>query len=181
MERTYIIPLRRGWLKVPIYKRAKKAVNMTRAFLQKHMKVENVKLGRHLNMALWARGRRSPPHKIEVSVELIKDKEGDYAYAEMVGVQKEALKIVVEEKKKGIASKLEGLTRSKPKVEKKESPNPKAQKQKEEEKKEKEKVLREKPLEKELAKEADEKHVNKENQEKAREDRIVNRDMKEQN
>ena len=50
MERTYIIPLRKEWLKVPIYKRTKKAVKATKEFLQKHMKVETVKLGRHLNM-----------------------------------------------------------------------------------------------------------------------------------
>src|SRR3989344_306800 len=92
MERTYIIPLRKEWQKAPMYKRTKKATAATKAFLVKHMKIANVKLGRHLNMKLWSQGYRHPPHKVEVSVELIKDKEGDYVYAELVGVKKETLK-----------------------------------------------------------------------------------------
>ncbi len=110
MERTYIIPLRKEYQKAPVYKRTKKAVKATKEFLQKHMKVENIKLGRQLNMLLWAKGYRHPPHKVEVSVELVKDKEGDYAYAELVGVQKETLKKAVkEEKKTGLAGKIEEL------------------------------------------------------------------------
>ena len=110
MERTYIIPLRKEFQKAPVYKQTKKAVKATKEFLQKHMKVENIKLGRHLNMRLWAKGYRHPPHKVEVSVELVKDKEGDYAYAELVGVQKEVLKKAVkEEKKTGLAGKIEEL------------------------------------------------------------------------
>src|SRR3989344_2511326 len=83
MERTYIIPLRKEWQKAPMYKRTKKATAATKAFLVKHMKIANVKLGRHLNMKLWSQGYRHPPHKVEVSVELIKDKEGDYVQAEL--------------------------------------------------------------------------------------------------
>lgn len=109
MERTYIIPLRKEWQKAPIYKRTKKAAAATKAFLQKHMKTANVKLGRHLNMKLWSQGYRHPPHKVEVSVEIVKDKDGDYAYAELVGVKKETLKKTKEEKKTGIAGKLEEL------------------------------------------------------------------------
>ena len=79
MERNYVIPLRRAFQKVPTYRKAEKAVSATKKFLIKHMKVENVKLGRHLNMELWKNGPRNPPHKVEVNVELIKDKEdGDY-------------------------------------------------------------------------------------------------------
>lgn len=110
MERTYIIPLRKEYQKAPVYKRTKKAVKATKEFLQKHMKVENIKLGRQLNMLLWAKGYRHPPHKVEVSVELVKDKEGDYAYAELTGVEREVLKKAVkEEKKTGIAGKIEEL------------------------------------------------------------------------
>src|SRR3989344_1776946 len=74
MERTYIIPLRKEWLKVPIHKRTKKAVTATKQFLVKHMKVKNIKLGRHLNMKIFEQGYRHPPHKVEVSAELIKEK-----------------------------------------------------------------------------------------------------------
>lgn len=109
MERTYIIPLRKEYQKAPLYKRTKKAVAATKAFLQKHMKTANVRLGRHLNMKLWAQGYRHPPHKVEVSVEVVKDKEGDYVYAELVGVKKETLKKEKVEKKTGIAGKLDEL------------------------------------------------------------------------
>ena len=37
LERTYNVPLRKEWLKVPKYKRAKKAVTALRQFLVKHM------------------------------------------------------------------------------------------------------------------------------------------------
>ncbi len=136
MERTYIIPLRKEWLKVPIYARTKKAVKATKEFLQKHMKVKNIKLGRHLNMKLFKEGYRHPPHKIEVSAELIKDKAGDYVYAELVGIKKEVLKKEKIVKKEGLAGKIEELT-SKP------------QEHKAEEKKEEEKILREEILKKE--------------------------------
>src|SRR3989344_4558909 len=39
LEREYIIPLRRTWLKVPEYKRGKKAVKAIKLFLVRHMKV----------------------------------------------------------------------------------------------------------------------------------------------
>ena len=47
--RTYTVPLRKEWLKVPKYKRAKKAVTALKQFLVKHMKSENVKLGKYVN------------------------------------------------------------------------------------------------------------------------------------
>jgi ribosomal protein L31E len=175
MERTYIIPLRKEWLKVPIYKRTKKAVNTTRAFLKKHMKNQNVKLGRHLNMKLWSRGNRNPPHKVEVNVEVMKDSEGDYVYAELVGMQKEQLKFEKVVKKTGLAGKLEELTGSKDK------PNPKAEEQKVKEEVVKEKVLKEEPLDKEKAKKVpDKKAETKKEVETERKENLVNKDNKQQ-
>ncbi|MDP3919089.1 MAG: 50S ribosomal protein L31e [Nanoarchaeota archaeon] len=171
MERTYIIPLRKEFAKVPVHKRTKKAVKATKEFLMKHMKIDNVKLGRHLNMKLWARGYKNPPHKIEVHVEIIKDKDGDYAYAELVGVEKEVLKFEKVEKKEGIAGKLEALTGKK---------ETKVEDHKIAEEKVKDKVLKEKAPEVEKAKEIlSEKHESKENLEKEREQRNVTRDKKE--
>jgi len=90
LERIYVIPLRRGWLKAPQHRRAKKAVRLVKEFLAKHMKVENrnlsrVKLDLWLNRALWSRGIKSPPHKI--TVKAIKDSNGD-VYVEFVGLPK---------------------------------------------------------------------------------------------
>lgn len=102
MERTYIIPLRKEMAKVPKYKHTSKAVKTVRKFLQRHMKNENVKLGRHLNMKLHERGRKNTPHKIEVRTWTekvkLKDKEMEIVRAEWINAPKE--EIVVEEKTK---------------------------------------------------------------------------------
>ena len=72
-ERTYTIPLRRVW-GPPRGKRTPRAVRLLRAFVKRHMKVENVEISNEVNEELWARGIRKPPRKI--TVRLVKDKEG---------------------------------------------------------------------------------------------------------
>ena len=129
MERLYNIPLRREWLKAPRYQRTKKAVRATKAFLRRHMKTMDVRLGRQLNMTLWAQGYRHPPHLVKVSAEVVKSDGVEFVYAELAGVPKEPLKKAKVEKKAGLVGKLEELTKGEAK--------------KEEEKKEEEKVLRE--------------------------------------
>ena len=172
MEKTFIIPLRKEYQKAPMYKRTKRAVSATKIFLQKHMKTDNIKLGRHLNMKLWKDGYKNPPHKVEVSVELIKDPEGDYVYAELVGITKEPLKPIIEEKKTTLASKLEGITGTK------KEDKSKADIQKEEEKKEAEKVIKEVPLKDSKDKVATGVDTKKEELEQARQETLVKRDMK---
>jgi ribosomal protein L31E len=90
-ERTYIIPLRREWLKSVKYKRAKKAVRAIKDFLQQHMKTDaaNIKLGTHLNIELWKHGIRNPPSRIKVNV--TKDDKG-MVRAELFGIKVEAKK-----------------------------------------------------------------------------------------
>jgi ribosomal protein L31E len=134
MDRIYTIPLRKEWLKAPVHRRTKKSVKAVKEFLVKHMKIKDIKLGRHLNMALWTQGYRHPISKVEVSAEIVKDKDGDYVYAELVGVQKEVLKKEKVEKKTGLAGKIEELT----------SKDNKKMDEKSEEKKEEEKILKEK-------------------------------------
>ena len=70
-EREYIVPLRKGWLKVPKYKRATKAVKTLKQFMAKHMKVydrdlKKVKIDIILNNEIRFRGMKSPPSKIKV-------------------------------------------------------------------------------------------------------------------
>ena len=105
MERTYTIPLRKEMAKVPKYKHTSKAVKTVRKFLQRHMKNENVKLGRHLNMELHKNGRKNTPPRIQVRTWTekvkIKDKEIEIVKADWINAPKEEM--VVEEKtKKGI-------------------------------------------------------------------------------
>ena len=72
-ERTYTIPLRKVW-GPPRGKRTPRAARLLRAFVKRHMKVENVEISNEVNEELWARGIRKPPR--EITVRLVKDKEG---------------------------------------------------------------------------------------------------------
>ena len=102
LERTYIIPMRKNFIRRAKYKRAKRAVNIVREFLEKHMKSSDVKLGQMINRELWKRGIKNPPGKIKVVA--IKDDKGTVK-AELFG-HKYIEKIKVEKVEK---SKLEQL------------------------------------------------------------------------
>lgn len=87
IEREYVIPLRRGFLKVACYKKAKRAVHDIKEFLAKHMKVADrdlslVKIDRYLNNEIWFRGIKNPMHKIKVKA----IKRGGIVYAELAEV-----------------------------------------------------------------------------------------------
>ena len=98
LKRTYNIPLRKEFLKTARRRRTKKAVIAVKEFLRKHMKSEDVKLGKYLNLKLWEHGMKNPPHHIKV--EAVKD-DKDIVRAELVGAPKE------KELKKPEASKKE--------------------------------------------------------------------------
>lgn len=70
-EQIYIIPLRKEFLKVPKYKRAKKATTALRQYLRKHVKKEKILLSKALNEYIWKHGIKNPPAKVKVSVETI--------------------------------------------------------------------------------------------------------------
>ncbi len=77
-ERTYIVPLRKEWLKVPEYKRATKAVKALKKFIAKHMKIydrdlKKVKLDINLNNEIRYKGMKKPPAKIEVKAKKSSD------------------------------------------------------------------------------------------------------------
>ena len=136
LERIYVVPLRKEWLKVAHYRRAEKAVRAVKAFVAKHMKValEDVKLGKYLNEAIWQRGAKRPPHKIKIIVK----KEKEKAFAELEGYEK--LKEKEEKKLKKKKKEVEkGKEKEEMKVEKKEQKGEKAEKKRKEEKTEKEK------------------------------------------
>ncbi|MEK6837797.1 MAG: 50S ribosomal protein L31e [Nanoarchaeota archaeon] len=68
VERTLTINIRKEILKVPRYKRAKKAVTAVRGYLQQHMKAEaeNVKIGKYLNLKIWEHGIKNPLTRLTV-------------------------------------------------------------------------------------------------------------------
>ena len=71
---TYTVPLRSEVIKTQKYKRAKRAVRTLQAFIAKHQKTENIKIGTRLNNHLWKDGIRNFPKSIKVNAE--KDDKG---------------------------------------------------------------------------------------------------------
>ena len=197
-SRKYIIPLRREFQKAPRYKRTKKAVVAVRDFLKKHMKVEDVRIGKHLNLALWSRGAKNPPHKVEVEAQLVEDKKlGRYVEAELVGAPKQEK---LSAKKKKIAERLKDKLTRKESAEAKAEKEPssenieaqaKAEAKKSKEtamaKKEEEAEVEQEALEKEQSEDKKEAHAPKpepkkspkpEDNEKTRQGKIVSRTKK---
>lgn len=78
LEREYIVPLRKEWLKVPKYKRANKAVKALKQFIARHMKVydrdlKKVKIDMILNNEIRFRGMKKPPARIRVKAKKFDD------------------------------------------------------------------------------------------------------------
>jgi len=118
-EKLFTINLRREFIKAPTYKKAKKSIKAIREYIQKHMKVENVKIGKHLNDKIWERGSKNPPAKVQVKVL----KEKDSVKVELVGFDFEVIKKRKKKVETGkgiggkLASKVEAL-RGEPEEEK---------------------------------------------------------------
>lgn len=72
-ERIYTVPLKEAW-NAQRYRRSEKAMMVLKAFAVRHMKAGTVKVDAAVNAAVWARGIKSPPHKIRVK--MTKDDEG---------------------------------------------------------------------------------------------------------
>ncbi len=108
LEREYIIPLRREWLKVPEYKRANKAVKAIKQFLVRHMKIydrnlRKIKIDILLNNEVRFRGMRKPPAKIKVKA---KKFDNDSVRVELAEIPKIIqYKLDREEKKKKATEK----------------------------------------------------------------------------
>jgi large subunit ribosomal protein L31e len=101
LEREYVVPLRKGFLKAPRYRKAKKAVKTLQEFLAKHMRVENrdlrlVKIDRHLNNEIWHRGIKNPIPRVHVKAKKI----NGIVYAELATItEARQYKINKEDKK----------------------------------------------------------------------------------
>jgi large subunit ribosomal protein L31e len=72
-ERIYTVPLKEA-LNAQRYRRSERAVMVLKAFAVRHMKAKEVSIDTSVNEAIWARGIKSPPHKIRVK--MTKDDEG---------------------------------------------------------------------------------------------------------
>ena len=99
-ERTYTIPLRRGWQKVPRWRRAKRAVSEIQTYLKKHTKSKEVRIDKWINELVWGKGAKNPPSKITIKVSFDKDK----AIAELTELPGKAKRL--KEAEKSLADKL---------------------------------------------------------------------------
>jgi large subunit ribosomal protein L31e len=103
IERSYTIPLRENFVKVPKYYRSKRAINHIKAFIVRHMKVteDNIKLGKNLNEKVWMHGIKNPPGKVKVKV--VKD--NDKVTVELEGFEYKVEKVQVEKTEKATSLK----------------------------------------------------------------------------
>ena len=108
IERTYNVPLRKEFQKVPRWQKSQKAVKALRQFLSKHMKSDNVKIGKSINEQIWKHGIKNPPHHVKITV--TKDDKGEVK-AELFGMKKKedkkGKKVKTEKKKEVKAEKAE--------------------------------------------------------------------------
>jgi ribosomal protein L31E len=134
LEREYIVPLKKGSLNVPRYKRAKKAVKTLKEFIAQHMQIRDrdlrkVKLDINLNNELWFRGIKKPYNKIKVKAKKV----GDIVYVELAEIPKTVgYKIKKQEKMK--AASIKASPKEQPKPEEKEDGVAEETKEKEDEK-----------------------------------------------
>jgi len=76
LDREYVVPLKRGVLNVPRYRRAKKAVRVLKEFMVRHMGIRDgdlgkVKIDMYLNNEIWFRGIKKPMNKVKVRAKKI--------------------------------------------------------------------------------------------------------------
>ncbi len=112
LERLYTIPLRREFMKAPIYRRTKKAVKALKQFISRHMKVsiDKVKIGKHLNEFLWQNGPKNPPCRVKVKTRKVED----IAQVELPEYEFEKTKAELEAEKKAKKPEAEGKAETKP-------------------------------------------------------------------
>ncbi len=114
LEREYIVPLKRGVLNVPRYRRAKKAIRVLKEFMVKHMKVRDrdlrkVKIDTYLNNELWFRGIKKPANKIKVKAKKI----DGIVYVELADVPEIVKFIMARDERKKSESKSVKIKKSK--------------------------------------------------------------------
>lgn len=98
MERVYTVPLRRAYNAAHKY-RARAAMKALRAFIARHMKVDEsrVKIHESVNHEVWKRGARKPPRRIKV----VAVKEGDCVWVYTPEARKESVEEKKEAEKEG--------------------------------------------------------------------------------
>lgn len=149
-KKTYIIPFRKAWFKVPKYRRAVKSIRAIKEFIKKHTKETDIRIGKYLNLEVWSRGRKNPPHKVHVNaipVEITdkKKKVTRHIKVELVGAPEEKIEEKKEEKKETLEKVVEKEEKKETK-EKEETPKEEKKKEIKKPKKEEEKPKEKKTI-----------------------------------
>ena len=132
-EKIYTINIRKAISKAPEWEKSKKSVFFVKNFLKKHMKGDEVRIGKSITEKIWEKGSHKPPKKIRIHAILSEEGEGAdkkrIIKAELLGIP-----FSVEKEKKKKEKKKE--EKPKEEVKKEETKPEKPEEEKPEEKKE---------------------------------------------
>jgi large subunit ribosomal protein L31e len=141
LERVHTINLGKVLLS-PNNQRAKRAINMVKEYVARHMKTEEIKIEESLSHQIWKRGIRHPPRKIRVK--MTKTDEGFVLVSPYEEEIEEAVKPTPEKKTPEVKEKPEPETKEVETTEEvKEKPKVEALKTKEKKSKPKESKAKE--------------------------------------
>jgi len=89
-EKIFTINLRNAISKAPKWEKSKKSVYFVRDFLKRHMKGDEIKIGKSITELIWKGGNQNPPRKIRIKAIETEEGEGDekkkVIKAELLGV-----------------------------------------------------------------------------------------------
>jgi len=86
-ERIYTINIRKAISKAPRWEKSKRSVALVKEFLKRHMKGDEVKIGKSITEEIWNRGNQNPPKNIRIHAIITEDgDEGKIVRAELLGV-----------------------------------------------------------------------------------------------
>ncbi len=138
-EQVITLNLRRGFIHVPTWRKSKRAAVEIKEQIMHYCKVNDVKVSKWVNEAIWAHGAKSPPPKIKLKLDI--DKEKKIAKVELAELPAAAKRLAEKQKKaEAEAKKKEDVKKAKEvKEEKKETKTEEKLEDKKEETKEEKK------------------------------------------
>ena len=182
MERVYTIPLRKAFKK-PRTRRADAAIAIVRSFILKHMKSDDVKIGKELNEYIWHRGRKKIPRRVKIKAVIEEVEKKKVANVEIIGFEYKSMKVQTPKIAKETKKKIEERLGQKAIEKQKEEDMLNKTKKKEPEKVDNDKIEsseEEKKIEEEKPKEDHEEVEEKESEEKPEEEKLEEEKPKEE-
>ena len=85
-ERIYTINLRKATLKAPRWEKSKRSVAFVREFLKRHMKGDEIRIGKSITEEIWKSGNQNPPAKIRIHAVDREEEDKKVILAELLGV-----------------------------------------------------------------------------------------------